>query len=691
MKRTNALILFLFFITATISFPQTSHWRKIIPKTNVEVKYFSPVYTNDFISLDYVKSRETNYGSVQSYANDKLNVDIYFIYYDNYIDVTGQINNLVDNDACLTIKIVFPFDQNDTIYWDHSPDSTTMINVNQHYENFIEAYTIVPPDGAFNISDKYKGGYGEKIGIGKTSFYPIASISTLSLGLGWGIDLGLPIVYRLSYETSSGMIAEFDAALSKETIKFPNSAFFKLQLFEHEPEWHFRAALKKYYEINPIYFKKRVIEEGIWLPFTPLYTISDFEDFGIAFHETDWKAKDKGFKNEPTIIADKYAGVYSFQYTEPWDVQIPIANTKLSYDKIISDGVITQKQRKYLQNSVTLDNAGLWQTRKLNTPWFNTGWAVSITTNASPYLKAYSRFDNIREEEIDPAINLGVDGIYFDSMEWNWHNDLNYNRSHFNSTNYPLTFSSSLENPPPAIWNYSSEYEAMSFIAQEMHLKGKLTMGNGFGWNPFAAGVLDLFGSEISWSSKESSDKKRLLFLRSISYQKPIVFLLNEGLDDPLFTTPPYIGYEKYFEKMLAFGLFPSFFSVDASSNPYWRDSTKYNIGRPFFKKYIPLIKVISKAGWEPITYATTNSNDISIERFGDNINDGLYFTIYNYSSADKQVDVYIDSRSLKLNPVRKIVDMNSGKEFSFLLNNENIVLSFTIGTGKVILLKIIN
>lgn len=691
MEKINFLILLLIIMTASISFPQTSNWEKIIRNVSVGVKFFSPVRTDDYVFLDYVGRKTTKYGAVQNYANDKLNVEMYFRNYDNHIEVTGQLHNLGDDDMCFTVKIVFPFASEEPICWNHSPDSSIVIKANLRYANFVEAFTVIPPDGAFNSSEIHNGGYGDKVGLGITSFYPIASISTPSLGLGWGVDLGLPIVYRLIFEPATGMIAEFDLAMAKETVKFPNRAFFKLQLFEHEPKWHFRAALKKYYQINPDYFKKRVMNEGIWLPFTPLYTIKDYQDFGIAFHETDWKAKDRGFNNESTIKADKNAGVYSFQYTEPWDVQIPIAGTDLSYNEIVSDRVISQKEKTFIQNSVTLDKAGLWQARKLKTPWFNTGWAVSITTNSSPYLKGYSAYNNVRKEEIDPANKMVVDGVYFDSMEWNWHYDLNYNRNHFEVANYPLTFSSSLEKPKPAIWNYSSEYETMNFIAREMHLKGKLTMGNGYGWNPFAAGVLDLFGSEISWYSKASSDKKRLLFFRSISYQKPIVFLLNEGLDDTAFTTPPYIGYEKYFEKMLAYGFFPSFFSVDASSDPYWRDSAKYNIGRPFFKKYIPLIKMISQAGWEPITYATTKSNEISIERFGNNINDGLYFTIYNHSGNDEEIDVYIDSESLQLIAVNKIVDLISGKNLSFSQIGGGIVLSSVIGTGRVILLKIVN
>ena len=122
--------------------------------------------------------------------------------------------------------------------------------------------------------------------------------------------------------------------------------------------------------------------------------------------------------------------------------------------------------------------------------------------------------------------------------------------------------------------------------------------------------------------------QRALDFKRAISFQKPIVFLLNEGLNDKAFTEAPYKGYEIYFEKMLAYGFFPSFFSVDASNDPYWQDKKKIENGRPFFKKYIPIIKQIAAAGWQPVTYASVNSDALRIERFGKSGN--LFFTIRN-------------------------------------------------------------
>jgi hypothetical protein len=99
-----------------------------------------------------------------------------------------------------------------------------------------------------------------------------------------------------------------------------------------------RAALDVYYSIYNEAFKKRVVNEGIWLPFTAMRSIPGWEDFGFAFHETSWGSSDlKDGVKVPNIISDRGTGVLSFQYTEPWDVQIPIKSKTIPYIPLINE------------------------------------------------------------------------------------------------------------------------------------------------------------------------------------------------------------------------------------------------------------------------------------------------------------------------------------------------------------------
>ena len=617
------------------------------------------------------------------FKNDLYKVIINEIDRGYFTEIDTELQYLGKGNSNITLRIIFPLKGNKW-EWCSGLEKTTLMKREVRYSDTKKVATVLPPDGAFNIQKTSNGGYGDAIGQGSMSFYPLCAVKIDDKGESLGVDMAIPIVYRLSSVVDKGLVAEFDVATSPLTEKFPNRAFFKLSRFKYQSKWGMRAALKEYYTIYSESFKKRVIKEGVWLPFTPLRSIKNWEDFGFAYHELSWNSFDKKDKqNIPTIASDKGTGVLSFQYTEPWDVQLPIDSKDITYNQAVSDERIPIAHQEYLKTSATEDKNGLRQTRRLKTPWFSSGWAVSTTTNCDPDLLGVNRYQYVKKTEITPAIKMNVDGVYFDSMEWNWHHDLNYRSEHFKYTDYPLSFSKDVGKP--AIWNFVSEFEFMKKIADEMHAQGKLVMGNGHGWNPFAAANLDLFGAELSWYSTGDHGKEALDFKRAISFQKPIVFLLNEGLNDKDFTDAPFRGYEIYFEKLLVYGFFPSFFSTDASSDPYWMDAKKIENGRPFFKKYIPIIKQISEAGWEPVTYARSDVKAIQIERFGNA--DELFFTVRNSSNKEIETIIYIDLDAFNVS--RKItgLELVSNKKVKVKGNK----LHITIPANRTQVIKITN
>ena len=500
---------------------------------------------NNVIEIPEYNENVSGNVRLTSYRNKFYQVMIHEIDRGDYTEINGELEYLDTGTSALTLRIIFP--RNGKHWkWFSGLDGSYTMKPDSIYADLISANTVLPPDGALNGKTLPDGGYGDAVGRGKLSFYPLCAISVDGKGEALGIDLSVPIVYRLEADKRE-LVAEFDIATSPLTDKFPNRSFFRLSRFKFDAGWGMRAALKQYYSVYPESFKKRVTREGIWLPFTPLRKIRNWNDFGFAYHETSWGSIDQeNGRKVPSITSDKESGVLSFQYTEPWDIQLPIQSSAIDYKTLLSSEVIPKSQKEFLDNSATEDKNGLWQVRRLKTPWFKSGWAVSITTNCNPDILGESRYRDILKDEINPATKLNVDGIYFDSMEWNWHNDLNYRGEHFKYTNYPLTFSKDVGKP--AIWNFTSEIEKMKKVADEMHSQGKLLMGNGHAWNPFAAANLDLFGAELSWYSSGDHDTRALDFKRAISFQKPIVFLLNEGLNDTAFTGFPFKGYEIYFE-----------------------------------------------------------------------------------------------------------------------------------------------
>ena len=671
LKVSLVIILFIILLRSH-SYALVPAAESSLSDSTIRVEYSDPMTGSGAITDIPLSSQTVSAGiRISIYRNPSYQVVVHEIDRGNYTEVNGEIENLAGGNSCVALRIIFPL-KGEQWKWYSGLDKSYDMIPGVIFSDTVSIHTTIPPAGAFNGKDLAAGGYGDAVGRGTMSYYPLCAVSIDNRGTGVGVDMSLPVVYRLFGEKGSGVIAEFDLATSPLTKKFPDRAFFRMSRFEFDAAWGMRSALKTYYTIYAEAFKKRVVNEGIWLPFTAMRSIPGWEDFGFAFHETSWGSTDmKDGQKISHILSAKGTGVLSFQYTEPWDVQLPIRTKVIPYDTLVSAKMINERHKSYLDVSATKDKNGLWQARRLETPWFTTGWAVSITTNCDPELPGFNRYDYVLDREINPARKLNVDGIYFDSMEWNWHHDLNYNEDHFGYTDYPLTFSANVGRP--AIWHFVSEFEFMKKISDEMHTQGKLAMGNGHGWNPFAASNLDLFGAELSWYSSGDHNVSALDFKRAISYQKPIVFLLNEGLNDKAFTEAPYPGYEIYFEKMMAYGFFPSFFSVDASSDPYWQDKTKIENGRPFFKKYIPLIKEISGAGWEPVTAAKAGKDEVRIERFGSN--DRLYFTVRNNGDKDITCNIELDLKELGLTAGFKAEEMISGNKVPVKVNRLNIAV----------------
>ncbi len=117
-----------------------------------------------------------------------------------------------------------------------------------------------------------------------------------------------------------------------------------------------------------------------------------------------------------------------------------------------------------------------------------------------------------------------------------------------------------------------------------------------------------------------------LLYRRALCGPKPYCFLQNTRFEQ--------FGadlVEKYMKRALAFGMFPGFFSADASTGHYFRRPELYERDRPLFFFYFPLCRLLSEAGWQPVTWARTESREIHLERFGER-----YLTVFNAGDADR-------------------------------------------------------
>jgi hypothetical protein len=67
----------------------------------------------------------------------------------------------------------------------------------------------------------------------------------------------------------------------------------------------------------------------------------------------------------------------------------------------------------------------------------------------------------------------------------------------------------------------------------------------------------------------------------------------------------------------LFYGIYPSMFGHNASSDRYWDDPALYERDRPLFQRYIPMIRLLNTGGWRPVTHARSGDSRVLLERFG--------------------------------------------------------------------------
>ncbi len=148
-------------------------------------------------------------------------------------------------------------------------------------------------------------------------------------------------------------------------------------------------------------------------------------------------------------------------------------------------------------------------------------------------------------------------------------------------------------------------------------------------------------------------------FKRALCAQKPYLFLMNTRYDE---FTPDLV--EKYFQRCLFYGMYPSMFSHNAAEDPYWRNPRWCNRDRLLFKRYIPLIKRVAEAGWEPIPHTTSDNEHVYVERFGPDGTGNVYFTFLNDSDEPQTATIRIARAPLDLAGVSDVTDQVSGERF---------------------------
>ncbi len=525
-----------------------------------------------------------------------------------FYDVT--LRDTSGRDRAITFAYSLPV-QGDNFWWLEDPRRRQRVEPNTEY---INAHLFA--------------GLGNE----RLSRYPLAAVANKKQGIAVGIDMNRPAFYRLVYHSATKeLLLLFDLGFTPEKP----TAKLRFCHYSFHPESGFRAAVAHYYKLFPDAFRNRIRKQGNWMAFAKISDVEGWQDFGFAFKEgndeTSW---------------DDVNGITTFHYTEPmtWWMKMPVEMPR-TYEAALAEAKRLAKagvqQAKALFSSGFHDPQGKFKGQMRNEPWTNgIVWSMNSMPGVKGEITDFSSKWNpkIIKQLYGPQAKGKLDGEYFDSSEGYVTALLNYRREHFSIAQTPLCFSS--QTKQPGIFRSQIAFEYMRKIAAELHAKKRLTMANS---TPsricWFAPFLDVMGSETNWNRnnqwKPMSDAD-LLYRRVMCKAKPYCFLQNTDFDN--FS---YEMVEKYMQRCLAYGMFPSFFSHNASEGHYFKTPKLYQRDRPLFKKYLPLCKLVAQAGWEPLTNATSDNEQVYVERFG-----RKYLTIFNDSDQPQTVNIQLKEKS---------------------------------------------
>ncbi len=609
--------------------------------------------------------------------------------------IDGEITDVNRDNRALSVYLVLPIDATG---WQWGQDVRT-------------SETIAPNQEVTNQTQVNVGATGG------LSRYPFGVISNNAHGIGIASQQDWPSVYRIFYNGASRQfVIAWDFALTR-TLTWPAyNARFRCHLFRLPPplaKWGFRAAAQRFYRLHPEGYTRRARAEGIWLPFTDPATIAHAEDFHFAYHEGD-----------NSLPYDDAHQILSFRYTEPATYWLPMPpETPRTYENalaLITDSAgigdrvsgvgnadEIQNPKSKITNPATPDtrhptpaesaravlNSGTWdEDGKFNLEFRNEPWnnGAVFPLNPNPELlatpekptKASLSYNFEMAAKMYGKDATGTqDGEYLDSLE-GWGDVLDYRPSNLQALPYPPPFATDSRRPVVPEWY--AVHTFARFLRDDLRGRDKLLFANAtpIRFSIFAP-LLDVMGIEINWLDANGNwnpeDDATLNYRRTLSGGKPCLLLMNSD-----FSKLNYGMVERYFQRSLFYGMFPSMFSANAADHAYWETPALYNRDRPLFQKYIPLIQRISAAGWEPITYARSSNPAVFLERYGTH-----FLTVHNDSPSPQSATITIDAAALGLKAALTVHNLVTGLAIPSTTTGGVLHLTLALAADETALLEI--
>ncbi|HUS80979.1 MAG TPA: hypothetical protein VM283_06905, partial [Armatimonadota bacterium] len=414
------------------------------------------------------------------------------------------------------------------------------------------------------------------------------------------------------------------------------------------------------YAIYPELFEKRMERDGGWVGWGTVEGMTNLDELGFLYH---W-----GPGGASAISHDDQVGIYSFLYNDSMryfaDIgqyeKRPSAEEASARMQALLDSPDPRShvlevrpeatgRARYLgrersmgreaaeawlragiaavRRSAMIGPTGLIQVGYLvnRADWGGEDWwSGRAACNIDPDIEGgYGQFVFDRwlgpEFEALRAAGAQPDGVGLDNYFSN-STTLDFDREHLAACDFPPPYAAG--DFRPVIVGDTVMYEWVRELKTRLEAQGLWLMANtGHQPFPFAQHLLDINGLE--WGVERTAPSTRML-----AYHKQVVTLPVQ---------PPH--YEEAFIKShLPMAAIPGGYGRGKEFEPGTATAAIY-------AKYIPIILRMQGAGWEPMTWATADRADVSVERFGGGL--PLLLSLHNHADEVRTVTVSVEMGEL--------------------------------------------
>lgn len=470
----------------------------------------------------------------------------------------------------------------------------------------------------------------ERPDFGRYSVYPVGAVSRGASWLAVGRRIRDSLVARFTALASDHAIlrAEVDAALSNATRPQRRAEFSLWVMGGNGEGAGLRAALALCHSLWAEDWRTRAKRLGGWMPFTPLSSIPNVDEFGFAYQEG---ARNPAFDDKLGALsfvyfhcAGEFANVPGYQRGSR-----PLP----PYEKVVAAFNAIAGKRTGIDGVWDLcgirgpDGKIAYRPEKVYGDFF----CQACVDPDLPYGKAMA--EQLVQRITAAPFPKGIDGVYYDGIAAG----LDYAPEHLRAANHLLLWDARRRRP--VNYNLFSSVEWAAYIHDRLRDTGKLTMLNDGSLSSFVFVIpyIDVPGGEMGINLQ----RRQARLIRALAYHKPFCTLVKAD-----FSRYYSFHIETYMRRCTAYGILFGFFDIAPSGahpgSSYWVHPEWYDRDRPLFRRYMPLVRELARAGWEPLTFASVARGKAYVERFGPGPTGLAYLTVSTDPGLKAQEEVQV-------------------------------------------------